>query len=297
MEYSKVIELVKGDDCKDYVMSLDDVNLGVGIDTIEMGFKNKKYTLTQGAKRHILDRLSIPVVYFNKCPDYMQKDQLEYWQDVATSRWMYIRTCGDSVRAVMSDKYKKYDNYDFLQDIKDTLDTHGILFDTAYEMFNADQMNVGIPLYKMNEWSSGIMFQNSEVASTAITAYKYLHNADIGYGIILEQLSRLGHTGKGREQVGKKLEEAVFNVLVLKDEPIKDYLDLLEYKDIDVEGELNEIGIPVYMQVKVMNDLDKQRHSAYNLTLALLSLLPEYKEEGQIKMMRDIGRWVKEWQN
>ena len=91
--------------------------------TVDVGSQTRigdgQYDVTSLARRQLADKLKIPFAYFERMregqPDLLDRN-VNTWLKSEGSKWM-IRTLDDEVRAVLSDRYRRLDNFDLAEHV------------------------------------------------------------------------------------------------------------------------------------------------------------------------------------
>jgi hypothetical protein len=81
--------------------------------------------LTPWATAQMCQRLSIPTAYYKRCPVGLQDDQVNYWmhrepergEREPSERWL-LRSKGDTVRGILSERYAKVNNADVFRNLE-----------------------------------------------------------------------------------------------------------------------------------------------------------------------------------
>jgi len=79
--------------------------------------ETKQGELSDHAKMQFLARLGIPGAYFNKCPKFLQKSQIEYWGEKEADRTLLWRGRGERIRGVLSDRFGDVPHEEILEEI------------------------------------------------------------------------------------------------------------------------------------------------------------------------------------
>jgi hypothetical protein len=128
------------------------------------------------AQRSMCYRLGIPHQYLAKCPQELQKENMNYWIEKEKNEELFFRFDNTEVRAIFTPKYKPVDNFEVLE----KLDSLGYRPETQVQCsLDREFMSLSIPdgsrTFKMNgeRITPGISISNSEVglASLSIAAF------------------------------------------------------------------------------------------------------------------------------
>jgi hypothetical protein len=128
------------------------------------------------AQRSMCYRLGIPYQYLAKCPQELQRENMNYWIEKEKNEELFFRFENTEVRAIFTPKYKPVDNFEVLE----KLDSLGYKPETQVQCsLDGEFMSLSIPdgsrTFKMNgeRITPGISISNSEVglASLSIAAF------------------------------------------------------------------------------------------------------------------------------
>jgi hypothetical protein len=218
----------------------------------------------------------------------LKSTQLEHWAK-EDKNIAYLRTDEQSLRAVLTERFKPYDNADFLRDIEPTLE--GVDYKIQHTTITDELMVVGIVTNGTEDWSMGLVLYNSEVGVSSIRAKVYLHSPLVGEGVICEELHNVSHTKSGRENVDGWLRECFMKVEHMAEERLAFMAEFVETK-CAVETEMADIGIPLYVMDKVLIDMTDEYDTAGNLLHALLGQADLFSGDKKIKTMEKLGSWI-----
>jgi len=271
----------------DYVIPLKDLEVETQDDgSMLTTFKDKSYGMSVRAKRNLLDKVGIPVRYFDKCPTFLQKSQLDYWLSKQFGDRVYIRTSGNEIRGVFSEKYKRFDNKEIIDIAQKVFEDK---FKIGYATVTEALMGVGFLFREYEKFSVGLFITNSEVSASAVNVEQYIETAD--GGIIGDSLLRIVHS----EGMVEKFELGLHNMHLIgkmKWNEINDNMNsLLDRQVRNLKAMLYEHKLDNLVKV-IMKDIGSDM-SAKNVLSVLMGCRSVYTNgEAQIRYMRKLGNIV-----
>jgi len=164
----------KSKHCYDRYIDAKDISFD-SISTVRIG-ENEQYNLRPIAQQLMASRLSIPLYYLRKCPEYLQKENLDYWIARQHTKKFFFRFSDQEVRAIFSPRYRPMDHFEILE----KLDSIGYSPETKVQCaLDENFMQINIPdtkktfLLGKDQFQSGVSISNSEVgvASLSLTCY------------------------------------------------------------------------------------------------------------------------------
>ena len=174
-----------GKNCYDDYIPVKDLKFE-NLETVKIG--KEKHKLMHMAQQGIAFRLGIPLSYLRKCPDNVQKYNMNYWIKHEKNEELLFRFNAEAnVRTVFSPKYIKLDNrdiikqlyalgYDKKSDARCTIDDDfmslSIFDDKSSFKINGDQMR------------NGYCFSNSETGLASFTLSAYVMRLVCSNGLI-----------------------------------------------------------------------------------------------------------------
>lgn len=138
------------------------------------GGSDRTLELTDHAMGQILSRLSIPALYFNRCPENLKWAQANYWiQSGRYDKQMMLRLIqGNRVRAALSESYTAFDDVDVIPMIADVLDGEDC---RIHADFSGEYTHVRVTFPKLSAEmrvgdvvQAGLHFSNSEVGMRSV---------------------------------------------------------------------------------------------------------------------------------
>lgn len=141
------------------------------LDTIRIAGSEMHRILPIG-QQHICGRLGVPIQYLRKCPEELQRENLNHWIRKERNSELFFRFDGqDRVRAVFTDRYKAVDNIEILN----RLDSLGYQpFTLVQSLLDTEFMSLSIPdsgkSFTVNgdRITPGISVGNSEVGLSSL---------------------------------------------------------------------------------------------------------------------------------
>lgn len=157
----------------------------------EVSVSRQLLTLTEWATTQLCNMLAIPSRYFKRCPAELREDQIDYWITAQPDDDVLLRTKGDHLRAVLSQRYTPFDNADVLDawqagDLIERFEYDLALTDKALYLraVNADAVDGnGDAAYseevrafmREQQLAAGVLLRNSEVGAKAISVDSFVH--------------------------------------------------------------------------------------------------------------------------
>jgi len=164
----------------------------------EMAFDSAKQMWISGQQIEVLpsaqklfsNRLRVPYSYLSRCPDELQKNNLNYWleQEREKRNTLFCRFDGSRLRAIFTDRYEPTDNMEVLskmleygftphQEVRFSLDNEMLVVSVpdqthAFNVMGKDRI---VP---------GISIANSEVGILALTIDAFFYRLVCSNGLI-----------------------------------------------------------------------------------------------------------------
>jgi hypothetical protein len=169
--FERVDALSQG--CRDNFVKVKEISFE-SLEKVEIAGESHK--LKPIAQRSICYRLGIPYQYLAKCPQELQRENMNYWIEKEKNEELFFRFENTEVRAIFTPKYKPVDNFEVLE----KFDSLGYKPETQVQCsLDGEFMSLSIPdgsrTFKMNgeRITPGISISNSEVglASLSIAAF------------------------------------------------------------------------------------------------------------------------------
>jgi len=272
----------------DWVLPVKNIGMEQGEENFEMSIKGNKYFLSDRAKMQLLASLDIPLKYFERCPASLQRAQLDYWR-THSQKAIYIRAAGKKIRAIASDKYRRFDNLEFLSIVEQVLSEYE--YEIVYENVTSDCISIGVILNSRGLWRTGLMFTNSEVLATGIVVEEFLFLKSLGYGFVGDKVYRARHSKDMKE----RLLEELTNVLLSRDDldtMFEKYDVFNGHKKIDLSKEFLKENIS-NLEEMVEFSLDGALPTIHSVVKILLPIISKYEKMGQMRYMRKIGNIIR----
>ena len=159
------------------------------LDTIRIA-RSQTHRLKPIAQQLICNRLGVPVQYMRKCPEELQRDNLNHWIRQERNAELFLRFDGDdAVRAIFTDRYKVMDNGDVI----DRISSLGFGADAPVQcLLDSDFMSISIPdgnkAFSVNgdRISPGISVSNSEVGISSLHIASFFLRLVCTNGLIMK---------------------------------------------------------------------------------------------------------------
>jgi len=186
---------------EEVIQSVHDVSKNHYDETVrvkEMEFENadwmrigdNRFQLLPSAQRLFANRLRVPHSYLMRCPDELQRDNLQYWLDreAQNRETLFCRFDGYALRAVFTKRYTALDHMEVLTKMLE----YG--FDPSTEIqfaFDAEMMVLKVPEYdrffhlsEKDKIVPGISIANSEVGVLALSIEAFYYRVLCTNGLI-----------------------------------------------------------------------------------------------------------------
>jgi hypothetical protein len=183
----------------------------------------QRYGVSPLARRQLADKLKIPYAYFER----MRTEQPELL-DRNVNTWLHegddrrlIRTLDGQVRAVLSDRYRRIDNYGLIEAVLPTLRA---LPDMRFESVELTETRMYIKVVTPRLQAeiapgdvvqAGLVVSNSEVGQGMVTVQPLLYRLICRNGLIAQDFSLK------RLHVGRSLGNDEALIAILKDDTLK----------------------------------------------------------------------------
>jgi hypothetical protein len=135
----------------------------------------QEFELTRRAQCQLLNRLNIPVQYFDRCPAKLKRIQANYWaQNGGYDREVMVRSVqGNRARAILSQSYTPLDDFDVIPMIADLLGDYEVKIERADFSEDYTHLRVLFPrtsaAMRVNDVvQTGLHISNSEVGLRAV---------------------------------------------------------------------------------------------------------------------------------
>ena len=211
--------------------------LGVpSIDIDEQGGR-QSYGINELARRQLADKLKIPYAYFERMraeqPALLDRNVNTWLQDGADDRRL-VRTLDGSVRAVLSDRYRRLDNFDLAENVLPILQR---LPESRFESVELTETRMYLKVVTPSVRDeiapgdvvqAGVVVTNSEVGQGTLSVQPLVYRLVCKNGLIAsDRTLRKTH-------VGRTLETAEESVLVFKDDTLRadDRAFFLKVRDV-----------------------------------------------------------------
>lgn len=181
------------------------------------------YPITTLAHRQVAEKLGIPFIYYGmmmqRAPELLATN-VNHWLRSSGKRNL-VRTLDNRVRAFLSDRYRRLDNYEVLSAVLPALNEAGIVRVVSSEVTERKmylkaifpeterEVKVGDPV------QMGVMISNSEVGDGALAVSPFVERLICTNGMVVTELS------KRRQHVGRVTEAE----------------DVIEFSDDTLEAE------------------------------------------------------------
>lgn len=175
---------------------------------IEAPDGSKRFTATESCRRQLADRLKIPFAYFER----MRTDQPELL-DRNVNTWLHkepeqrlIRTLDGRARAFLSDRYRRLDNYDLLEQVLPILrELPGARFESMELTETRMYVKVVTPRIEFeiqpgDVVQAGVVISNSEIGHGSLSVQPLVYRLVCRNGLIApDRAMRKAHVGRLQE--------------------------------------------------------------------------------------------------
>lgn len=181
-------------------MAMEGGQVGLSIEN------DKLYAITRPCHAQIADRLEIPLKYYSRmetdAPELLMKN-VNTWLE-RNGKHFFIRGLGDSVRALLSDRYRVIDHLDFLYCSLNELQAHETQIEDCF--LSETEMYVKVKSVRLRDFVKhmgdeivgGLLFTNSETGHKALRIEPRIFRVMCSNGMVIEQLTtRQVHLGNG----------------------------------------------------------------------------------------------------
>ena len=207
------------------------------------GFSGAEYGVTNLARRQLADKLKIPFAYFERMRE-TQPDLLDHnvntWLQADADRRL-VRTLDGEVRAVLSDRYRRLDNFDLADDVIPILLR---LEDARFESVELTETKMYLKVITPRVTfevapgdivQAGVVITNSEVGCGTLSVQPLIHRLVCRNGLIASD-----HALR-KTHVGRSLSTEEESVTVFKDDTLAadDRAFFLKVRDV-VEAAVSE---------------------------------------------------------
>lgn len=163
----KVLNLTNttAENFKDIIVNTKNMRFN-SLETLEI----KKYPLTlrRSAKTQMCTRLGVPQSYLKKCPDYLQKNNLNYWLENIGGKNLLVRLDGEEVRAIFTTRYQAINHPEVVQQL---ISNYGIERNVRYNLSD-DILTISITNGKDFEVVQGDILKPGVTVVNSETGYK-----------------------------------------------------------------------------------------------------------------------------
>jgi hypothetical protein len=214
--------------------------------TIETPDGSAHYGTTELARRQLADKLGIPYAYFERMrerqPDLLDRN-VNTWLHSEDDRRL-VRTLDGNVRAVLSDRYRRLDNYDLAEHVLPILqrlpggrpesveltDTRMYLKWIASEVRHEVQPGDAV--------EAGVVVTNSEVGLGSLSVQPLVYRLVCSNGLIMAD------QGLRKTHVGRLIEANDSDLTVFKDDTLEaaDKAFFMKVRDV-VESAVSEVTL------------------------------------------------------
>ena len=191
----------------DYVVPKEKIVMNMQGDELMIVGDNSHdaYNLTNHAHGQLASKLKIPKQYYDRIKDIddlRAKNVNSLLQSSTDNQKFMLRTLGDKARAVVSDKFKPFDNYQILSSLLPVLQERGDL-DVMSQSLTEKKMYLQFKLpslegevKKGDVVQAGMVITNSEVGAGAVDVKSMIWRLVCTNGLITSSVLRRYHVGR-----------------------------------------------------------------------------------------------------
>jgi hypothetical protein len=174
---------------------------------IQIG-SDSSFSITQPCQIQIAEKLEIPLKYYHKmeseAPELLVENVNTWLQKIKKD--FFIRGIQDSIRAVLSERYRVIDHLDVLYCALNELQAHDAEIEDCF--LSETEMNIKVRSQKLRDFvrhkddliMGGLFLANSETGHKALRVEPRLFRVKCSNGMIVEELvTREIHIGNGDE--------------------------------------------------------------------------------------------------
>jgi len=135
------------------------------------------YGMSEYALTQLCQRLAIPARYFKRLPKEMQAELANYDLSRLEDSRFLLRGKGQSIRAVLSDKYVAYNNHEVIEAVAGAIGSDGLTIKSfaVEEQFMFIKLVSVVVLDEVLELKTGVMISNSEVGWAQVSVEPFLY--------------------------------------------------------------------------------------------------------------------------
>lgn len=227
-------------------MVMQGSNVGLAIED------EKVYSVTRPCHAQIAERLEIPLKYYSRmdveAPELLIKN-VNAWLE-RNGKDFFVRGLGDSVRALLSDRYRVIDHLDFLYCSLNELQAHETQIEDCF--LSETEMYVKVKSARLKDFVKhrgdeivgGLLFTNSETGHKALRIEPRIFRVMCSNGMVIEQLTtRQVHLGNGEsdDMVYLSIRKSIRDLFVKFGEVVQVLRDSTEIKIRNIQLVINNL--------------------------------------------------------
>lgn len=267
-------ELIERDH-KDYKVKLENLIITPSLD-IQLG--SDKYHISEYALSQLCGKIGVPVTYIKKCAESgkldLARNNLLRWMDSPKS--LMVRTYGNSVRGILSDRYSILDNRELLNNLVDTVDLNKFSVKGAYldtdrlhmRLVSKDKIDIdGEDLF------AGIQVDNSDIGKSSLNIKYLIYKQVCTNGLVLPRgegvLFRQKHIGISNQEFKESLSRSldILPDLIAKTKDLVDINRSIKLTQDELDVALDKIKKETNLSednIEVMKELTTTRYGMNN---------------------------------
>lgn len=288
---------------KDYVLPLSDLQIDK---EAHFYLDNQPYHITEYAFGQLCQKLGVPVTYIKKCYDTNKSDlalqNLREWLH-DDSRTVLLRTYGDTVRGILSDKYSILDTPDVLLSLQSAvprLDDYVIensyLSNDRLHLRVVGRNKLDIP---GEDLYAGFQLDTSDVGKSSLVVKFLIYKKVCTNGLILPkqtgELFRQKHIGINNESFKSQLAESFDNLSDLIHYTCKVIEDTRanSVNMIQLEKLLSRIQIETRLGESSIDSLRELINEKYDTTLwGMINAITEEAQKFSLDRRLELERYA-----
>jgi len=268
------------------------------------------------ARSQLLNRIGIPVTYFDKCPIFLKKENLDYWITQNSEKKIMLRMLGNTIRAVFSSRFSPTMDDDILYKLvlgeaekhfgKENLLIRSFVADPEFSVLQIIFKNISVE-YKNMVVYGGVTIMNSEVGRSSVWIKPMIISTNLlsGYSSTFSSVTSdlnmcFRHVGDlSPEKIKNALNEAFTKSQIGIHRLLETSEEMVEDPEKELEEIVNRSNMLAHrMFLCIQDDLKKEeKMSKFALTELILKAvehLPLFKRQ---KTQEEVGRYLDLFRN
>lgn len=298
-------------------ISLFRMNARGNMDTKDGQFQD--VPMTEWASNQLCQKFGIPFRYFEMCPPNLQQTNVNYWLEQSSSKNVMIRLRKekenaqerDIIRAIVTDKYAKFDNHEILGLVDDYLQQVNEPFKVEFAKQNGDNMHLRLTFDRLTTsigqtpdgqpdiHKVGIHIMNSEVGKSAVRIMPMVYRLVCTNGLMAwtvdDNIFTQRHAYIKEEDMLERVAVAIGDALKMSDHTIDILQKAKRHKVDNPFAVIDKLAKDKKYSKKLVEEVKKQYveendgkdSSLFYVIQAFTRSARELKEEERIEVERD----------